>query len=126
MVRSVQVKYGLGPFKTVSPIIYQFRGVGSTVPEMSCNVWSPARIWPRHGCKCAQQPISINPIILVVRAFVRIREMLSAHADLARKMDEIEKKYDAQFKAVFDAIRQLMRPPQTPPRQIGFHAKPER
>jgi hypothetical protein len=70
-------------------------------------------------------PIAINASILVVRAFVRMREMLSTNADLARKIDNMEKKYDVQFKAVFDAIRQLMRPPQTSQRQIGFHAKPE-
>ena len=46
-------------------------------------------------------------------------------AELARKIDNMEQKYDAQFKVVFDAIRQLMAPPLTPRRQIGFHAKPE-
>ena len=54
-----------------------------------------------------------------------MREMLSTHADLARKIDDMENKYDAQFKTVFDAIRQLMRPPQTSRRQIGFHTKPD-
>jgi hypothetical protein len=54
-----------------------------------------------------------------------MREMLSAHAGLARKIDEMERKYDAQFKTVFDAVRQLMTPPKTPRRQIGFHAKPD-
>ena len=70
-------------------------------------------------------PTAIHASILVVRAFVRMREMLNAHAELARKVDEMEKKYDSQFKTVFDAFRQLMSPPQTPRRQIGFHAKPE-
>ena len=70
-------------------------------------------------------PTAIRASILVVRAFVRMREMLSAHAELARKVDEMEKKYDGQFKTVFDAFRQLMSPPPSPRRQIGFHAKPE-
>jgi hypothetical protein len=70
-------------------------------------------------------PTAIHASILVVRAFVRMREMLNAHAELARKVDEMEKKYDSQFKVVFDAFRQLMSAPQTPRRQIGFHAKPE-
>jgi hypothetical protein len=70
-------------------------------------------------------PTAIHASILVVRAFVRMREMLNAHAELARKVDEMEKKYDSQFKTVFDAFRQLMSPPETPRRQIGFHAKPE-
>ncbi len=70
-------------------------------------------------------PVAINAAILVVRAFVRMREMVNSRAELARKIDDMEQKYDAQFKVVFDAIRQLMAPPLTPRRQIGFHAKPE-
>ena len=63
--------------------------------------------------------------IAIMRAFVRLRELLSTHADLARKLAAIERKYDSQFKVVFDAIRQLMTPPPPPPdpprRRIGFH-----
>ena len=56
-----------------------------------------------------------------MRAFVRLREMLASHADLARKLEELESKYDEQFRVVFDAIRQLMTPPPDPARrQIGF------
>jgi phage regulator Rha-like protein len=55
-------------------------------------------------------------------AFVRLREMLLSNADLARKLKALEKKYDAQFKVVFDAIRELMTPPEKPKRQIRFHA----
>ena len=58
--------------------------------------------------------------IEIMRAFVKIREMLATHKDLARKLEEMEKKYDAQFKIVFDAIRQLMLPSEKPKRQIGF------
>jgi hypothetical protein len=59
--------------------------------------------------------------IEIMRAFVRLRQMLASHADLARKLEALEKKYDAQFKVVFDAIRELMAPP-TPKhkRPIGF------
>ncbi len=46
--------------------------------------------------------------IAIMRAFVKLREMLAAHKDLAKKLDDMEKKYDSQFKVVFDAIRQLM------------------
>ncbi len=60
--------------------------------------------------------------IAVMRTFVRLREMLLSNADLARKLSDLEKKYDTQFKVVFDAIRELMTPPETPKRQIGFHA----
>jgi hypothetical protein len=57
-----------------------------------------------------------------MRAFVRLRELLATHKDLARKLEELEKKYDAQFQVVFEAIRQLMTPPPEPAkkRRIGF------
>jgi phage regulator Rha-like protein len=63
--------------------------------------------------------------VMVVRAFVKLRQMLASNAELARKLAAMEKKYDAQFKVVFDAIRQLMSPPAKPKREIGFHAKDE-
>ena len=55
------------------------------------------------------------------RTVVRLREMLLSNTDLARKLAALENKYDAQFKVVFDAIRELMLPPAPPKRQIGFH-----
>jgi hypothetical protein len=58
--------------------------------------------------------------IEIMRAFVRLREMLATHKDLAVKLEAMEKKYDAQFKVVFDAIRQLMIPPEPKKRKIGF------
>jgi phage regulator Rha-like protein len=61
--------------------------------------------------------------VMVVRAFVKLRQMLATNAELARKLAAMEKKYDAQFKVVFDAIRQLMSPPARPKREIGFHVK---
>ena len=65
--------------------------------------------------------------IEIMRAFVRMRQMLAANADLARKLDALERKYDTQFKVVFDAIRQLMAPPPEPAnrRRIGFHPNRE-
>jgi hypothetical protein len=68
----------------------------------------------------SERAIDVN--IEIMRAFVRLRQILSSHADLARKLDEIEKKYDRQFKVVFDAIRQLMMPLTEPQkkRRIGF------
>src|SRR5438046_330767 len=57
----------------------------------------------------------------LMRAFVRLREILATHKDLARKLEELEKKYDTQFQIVFEAIRQLMAPPaEKPKRRIGF------
>jgi len=65
--------------------------------------------------------IQVN--VQVMRAFVRLRQMIASHADLARKLEALEKKYDTQFKVVFEAIRQLMAPPKEKERPIGFHAK---
>lgn len=59
--------------------------------------------------------------IHVIRAFVQFRQLLNSQADLARKLDTLERKYDSQFKVVFEAIRQLMAPPTKPKREIGFH-----
>lgn len=61
--------------------------------------------------------------VQVVRAFVRLRQLLATNAELTRQLAALEKKYDAQFKIVFDAIRQLMTPPETKRREIGFHVK---
>lgn len=58
--------------------------------------------------------------IAINRAFVRMRQMLVSHEELARKVDTLEKKYDSQFRVVFDAIRTLMEPPRPPGRRIGF------
>ncbi len=66
----------------------------------------------------SQRAIQVN--IEIMRAFIRLRQMLASHAELARKLDELEKKYDAQFKEVFEAIRQLMTPPEPKRRPIGF------
>jgi len=66
----------------------------------------------------SKRAILVN--IEIMRAFVRLRQMLASNAELARKLNALEKKYDAQFKVVFDAIRQLMTPPQKPGRKIGF------
>ena len=65
-------------------------------------------------------PRAIRVNIEIMRAFVQLRRMLGANAELARKLDELEQKYDAQFKAVFQAIRELMAPSNPPRRRIGF------
>ena len=68
-------------------------------------------------------PTAVQASVHVVRAFVRLREVLANHKSLARRLEELEKKYDAQFKVVFDAIRQLMAPPTKPRRSIGFRVE---
>ena len=73
-----------------------------------------------------RSPRAVQVNIAVMRAFVRLRELLLSNADLARKLAALESKYDSQFKAVFEAIRQIMAPPPHPPRrEIGFHVKEE-
>lgn len=67
----------------------------------------------------SRRAVHVN--IEIMRAFIRLRQMLASHADLARKLNTLEKKYDAQFKAVFEAIREIMKPPDPPRRHIGFH-----
>ena len=61
--------------------------------------------------------------IQIMRAFVKLREMISSHKDLARKLDALEKKYDDNFKVVFEAIRALMTPPEKPKKKTGFSLK---
>jgi hypothetical protein len=58
-----------------------------------------------------------------MRSFVKLREMLTAHRDLERKLKALEEKYDNHFKVVFDAIRALMAPPDKPKKKIGFTAR---
>ena len=70
-----------------------------------------------HSERAAQTSVQ------VVRAFVKLRQMLASNAELARKLDAMEKKYDARFRIVFQAIRRLMSPPEPKRREIGFHVK---
>jgi len=69
----------------------------------------------------SSRAVQVN--IAIMRAFVQLRVILSTHADLARKLEELENKYDVQFRVVFDAIRQLMTPPDSTRKQIGFHVR---
>src|SRR5262245_45172154 len=67
----------------------------------------------------SERAVRVN--IEIMRAFVQLRLLLSSHADLARKIEALERKYDAQFNVVFDAIRELMTPPEpAAKRRIGF------
>lgn len=70
-------------------------------------------------------PVAVQSSIHIVRTFVRLRQMLASNTELARKLDAIEKKYDAHFKVVFDAIRQLMSPPEAKKRKVGFRREDE-
>ncbi|OGW60219.1 MAG: hypothetical protein A2V83_02350 [Nitrospirae bacterium RBG_16_64_22] len=84
----------------------------------------PPYAFTEHGAIMAanvlNSPQAVKMSVFVVRAFVGLRQMLASNAGLARKLEALEKKHDAQFKVVFDAIRQLMAPPEKARRKIGF------
>jgi hypothetical protein len=83
-----------------------------------------------HGALMAanvlRSPRAVEMSLFVVRAFVRLRRLLASNAELTRRLDDVEKKYDAQFRVVFDAIRQLMAPPEKSRRSIGFKVEETR
>src|SRR3989344_7316795 len=66
----------------------------------------------------SNKAIEVN--IAIMRVFVRIRQLMLSHKDIARRLDDLEKKYDHQFSAVFDAIRQLITEKEKPKNKIGF------
>jgi hypothetical protein len=84
----------------------------------------PPHAFTEHGVAMlssvlkSRRAVAVN--IEIVRTFVRLRRLLATHADLSRKLEELEKRYDSHFKVVFEAIRQLMKPPEEPKRRIGF------
>jgi hypothetical protein len=84
-----------------------------------------------HGVLMAatvlNSPRAVQMSLAIVRAFVRLRELLGSNVELARKLAELERRHDAQFKVVFDAIRQLMASPADPPKpRIGFETEEQR
>ena len=68
-------------------------------------------------------PRAVKVNVEIMRTFVRLRQLMATHTDLARKLTALEQKYDKQFKVVFDAIRALMTPPAKPRKKIGFIVK---
>jgi ORF6N domain len=89
----------------------------------------PPNAFTEHGALMAANVLNTERAaqtsVAVVRAFVRLRQLLSSNAELARRLEALERKYDSQFKVVFDAIRQLMSQSDKPKRQIGFHVRYE-
>ena len=72
----------------------------------------------------SERAIQVN--VEIMRAFVCLRALLETHKDLARKLEELEKKYDGHFRVGFDAIRQLVSPPEHSRKPIGFRPHPRR
>ena len=81
-------------------------------------------VFTEHGAIMAatvlNSPRAVQMSIFVVRAFVGFRRMIQTHAELTKKLDALEAKYDDQFEAVFEAIRELMTPTTAKRRRIGF------
>jgi phage regulator Rha-like protein len=67
----------------------------------------------------SERAIQVN--IAIMRTFIKLREIMVTHKDLARKIDDMERKYDVQFKVVFEAIRRLLTPPEKLKKRIGFY-----
>src|SRR5262245_8420298 len=67
----------------------------------------------------SSRAVAVN--VEIMRTFVRLRKLLASHADLAKRLDELESKYDKQFAVVFDAIRRMIQTPAKPRREIGYH-----
>lgn len=84
-------------------------------------------VFTEHGAIMAANVLSsqraVEVSVQVVRAFVKLRQLLASNAELARRLNLLESKYDRQFRVVFDAIRQLMIPPPSKTRPIGFRPK---
>jgi hypothetical protein len=99
--QSVTLKTGRGQHRKYLPFAFTEQGVAM----LSSVLRSP-------------RAIQVN--IEIMRTFVRLRRMLASNEDLARKLAALERKYDSEFKAVFDAIRSLMTPPEQRRRRIGF------
>ena len=81
-------------------------------------------VFTEHGAvmlaSVLSSPVAVDVSIQIVKPFIRLRELLASNKELAKKIEELEKKYDVQFKIVFDAIRQLMPPPEPKKKKIGF------
>ncbi len=100
--------------------ISQFETSSGLKYSKSVWVFTEQGVAMLSGLLNSPRAIAVN--IEIMRAFVRLRQLIATNVDLARKLAALEKKYDAQFKMVFDAIRELMTPPaSTAKKEIGFH-----
>jgi hypothetical protein len=89
------------------------------MPNISPRAFTEQGVAMLSSVLNSKRAVQVN--VAIMRTFVQLREMLTTHKDLAQKLEALEKKYDRQFKVVFDAIRQLMEPEEPPKQQrIGF------
>jgi len=105
----------------------EITGISQTVTSSNLKFSKRVSVFTEQGVAMpssvlrSKRAIAVN--IEVMRTFVRLRQMLASSPGLARRLDDLESKYDRQFKVVFDAIRQLMSPPLPGRRQIGFRSR---
>lgn len=97
----VTLKKGRGEHRKYAPYVFTENGVAMLSSVLN-----------------SERAVQVN--IAIMRVFVKLREMIASHKDLTKRLADLEKKYDAQFKVVFDAIRQLMTPQVPKKGQIGF------
>ena len=125
------VKRNLDRFPEDFMFQLNYQEVRNLIFQFGISSWGGTRKLPRafteqgvamlSSVLKSKRAVQVN--IEIMRAFVKLREMLASHKDLALKLAEMEKKYDSQFKVVFDAIRELMTPIEPPPKpRIGFRA----
>jgi hypothetical protein len=127
------VKRNLDRFPEDFMFQLNYQEVRNLIFQIGISSWGGTRKLPRafteqgvamlSSVLKSKRAVQVN--IEIMRAFVKLRELLASHKDLALKLAEMEKKYDSQFKVVFDAIRELMSPIEPPeptpkPRRIGF------
>ena len=100
--------------------------IGTSKPGRGGHRYLP-NVFTEQGVAMLSSVLNSDRAVMVnveiMRAFVRLRQMLASNAELAFKLKELESKYDRQFRLVFDAIRQLMSPPVTKTKPIGFRPK---
>ena len=125
------VKRNLDRFPEDFMFQLNYQEVRNLIFQFGISSWGGTRKLPRAFTEQGVAMLSsvlkskraVHVNIEIMRAFVKLREMLASHKDLALKLAEMEKKYDSQFKVVFDAIRELMAPIDPSPKpRIGFRA----
>lgn len=105
--QTVTLKTGRGEHRKYMPYVFTENGVAMLSSVLK-----------------SERAIEVN--IQIMRTFTRLRALIASHKDLSKRLEDLEKKYDAQFKVVFDAIRQLMTPPEKPKRKNGFGREGEK
>jgi hypothetical protein len=96
---------------------------GTSNPGRGGRRYAP-HVFTEQGVAMLSSVRAVQVNVAIMRTFVRLREMLATHEELRRKIDAMEKRYDARFQAVFDTIRQMLETPIPSKKPIGFHTSP--